>query len=145
MIYTLTIRCRDSDLELASEVTRSLRFSPDLVELANQVVQNITNAGRRGFNGLHLRTEGDASLWITRMGGEEVGPPSKMTQKPHKPCKPCFICFTLNPYIGAPEPYTLCKALLGGSHGELKSDISLPEPIWIIYSRLATTMPPPLC
>ena len=57
---------------LAAEVAKSLHFSPHLVQLADRVVRNVTDGGRRGFNGLHLRIEGDVTAWIVKVGGIKV-------------------------------------------------------------------------
>ena len=65
------LRCRGNDLALATEVAQSLRMSPSLMRLAHSIVRNITG-GRQGFNGVHLRTEGDAKHWMVGMGGEKV-------------------------------------------------------------------------
>ena len=61
-----------SCLELVSKVARSLRFAPQLEQLAMRIVANITGGGRMPFNGAHLRLEKDAKDWSVIMGGEEV-------------------------------------------------------------------------
>lgn len=67
------VLCRDEDLFLSAEVARSLLFSPGLLEIADRVVQKIIDGGTRGFNGLHLRLEGDAvAKWMVKPGGIEV-------------------------------------------------------------------------
>lgn len=64
---------RGDDLALAGEVARSLRFAPRLVELADRVLQDVTDGGKKTFNGLHLRLESDAAPWLNAMGGAKVG------------------------------------------------------------------------
>ena len=61
-----------ADLTFSTEVARSLQFSPHLMELADRVVHDMTDGGRIGFNGLHLRIEGDATNWIVNQGGIKV-------------------------------------------------------------------------
>lgn len=68
---------RGEDLELAGKVARSLQFAPHLVELADRVLHDVTDGGRRAFNGLHLRLESDTAPWIEAMGGAKVCLPSR--------------------------------------------------------------------
>ena len=50
----------------------SLGWNPHLQWVAARVVDQITEAGRRPFNGVHLRMEKDAKDWATIMGGKGV-------------------------------------------------------------------------
>lgn len=52
--------CRDEEKERALEAARSLPFARPMLQLADQVVRNMTQCGRTAHNGLHLRIEGDA-------------------------------------------------------------------------------------
>ena len=61
-----------SNLTLIGEVARSLRFAPDLLQLADMIVQAVTDGGRRPFNGVHLRIELDAVDWAVAMGGRQA-------------------------------------------------------------------------
>lgn len=61
-----------SDMVIAAEVARSLGFPPLLVELADEVLRHVTDHGKRPFNGLHLRLEGDIMHVISSLGGIEV-------------------------------------------------------------------------
>ncbi|GAB4814797.1 hypothetical protein N2152v2_001843 [Parachlorella kessleri] len=59
-----------SALPLVSKVAQSLAFSPTLKALAERVVEQLSQGGRRPFNGVHLRVENDARDWAAIMGGK---------------------------------------------------------------------------
>ena len=71
-VLVVVCLCRGDDFSLAAEAARSLQFSRQLVELADNVVHRVTDGGRRQFNGLHLRLEDDLRDWIARSGGVQV-------------------------------------------------------------------------
>jgi hypothetical protein len=69
--------------ELLLEATRSLRFAPAMVQLADKVLAGMAASLQAGgaaaaagaspeFNGLHLRLELDAKDWASILGGREV-------------------------------------------------------------------------
>ena len=57
---------------MVSKVAQSLAFSPQLKALAERVVEQLGQGGRRPFNGVHLRVENDARDWAAIMGGKGV-------------------------------------------------------------------------
>ena len=76
--------CVCSNLRLAGEVARSLRWSPTVQQLADRVIQGIRAGGTGQFNSVHLRIEKDARDWSLIMGGEAVSP-SPLHQCSHTP------------------------------------------------------------
>lgn len=60
------------EMLLAGKVAQSLQFAPNVVELADRVLHELTDGGKRSFNGLHLRLESDAMPWVNKIGGLEV-------------------------------------------------------------------------
>eukprot|EP01024_Parvocaulis_polyphysoides_P030102 TRINITY_DN2734_c2_g1_i1.p1 TRINITY_DN2734_c2_g1~~TRINITY_DN2734_c2_g1_i1.p1 ORF type:complete len:550 (-),score=34.20 TRINITY_DN2734_c2_g1_i1:2-1651(-) len=55
-------------LPLVSEVVNSLKFSPRIRNLADQLIQKLRKEWGQ-FNGVHLRVERDAEDWMTAVGG----------------------------------------------------------------------------
>ena len=58
--YLCAVSC--SDFEAVSVSAQGLAFSPTLEQLASHIVRAIEAESPGGFNGVHLRAEGDAQL-----------------------------------------------------------------------------------
>jgi hypothetical protein len=58
----LCVHAPRSDFEAVSVSAQGLAYAPILEQLANHIVQAIEVESPRGFNGVHLRAEGDAQL-----------------------------------------------------------------------------------
>ena len=63
-----------SNLQLVTEVARSLAFSSNIQDMADRVIDRMTQDGKLVYNAMHLRIEKDARDWYTIMGGEAVKP-----------------------------------------------------------------------
>ncbi|PSC70539.1 alternative oxidase [Micractinium conductrix] len=61
-----------SNLPVVTEVAKSLKFAPELVSMADRIVEAMTAGGKHEFNGVHLRIEKDARDWAAIMGGQQV-------------------------------------------------------------------------
>ncbi|EFN51509.1 hypothetical protein CHLNCDRAFT_140196 [Chlorella variabilis] len=61
-----------SNLPVVTEVAKSLVFAPELLAMADRIVDAMTEGSAQPFNGLHLRIEKDARDWATIMGGQQA-------------------------------------------------------------------------
>ena len=105
-------------------MAQSLEFAPDLLELADRVVQAVTDGGRLPFNGVHLRIEMDAIDWAAAMGGGQA-----RTLPPHQPycswcCQQCCLSAVkcLAGVLCCPAPQAGCLALRAGALAALPED-----------------------
>ena len=80
-------------------MARNLPFAPELVRLAEEIIDGMKRAGEALYNGIHLRIEEDAQDWFAIMGGEQVS--LKQFQCP----MPSFISVSVS--SASYDPYDL--------------------------------------